>query len=287
MLPTHFQPVLRLPRNTRGRDFVVGDLHGAFDLLEGALRQANFDESRDRLLMVGDLEDRGRASARCIELLLKDWAVSARGNHEQMALESFDSRGELKIPADRLQAFHRNGMGWWLKLSAPKRLELLKLIERLPFALETETSRGTVGIIHADVPVGMDWPTFIGKLEALDNRTLQVCIWGRARIEADVHAGVPGVGRVFVGHTPQWGGLRRYGNVYAVDTGAVFGQEGNAADGSLSLFNVVTKSAVTLAKPKARLINVLDEPELSRPFSTGPGYIQSLYRAPFYGLNAT
>ena len=47
---------------------------------------------------------------------------------------------------------------------------------------------------------------------------------------------MPGIGRVFVGHTPQWGGLRRYGNVYAIDTGAVFGWLG--MDGHLTCVNI-------------------------------------------------
>lgn len=56
--------VLRLPENTRGRDFVVGDIHGAFDKVEAAMAKVGFDVERDRLLSVGDLVDRGAESAR-------------------------------------------------------------------------------------------------------------------------------------------------------------------------------------------------------------------------------
>ena len=45
--------------NRQGRDFVVGDVHGEFGVLENALEQIQFDFQVDRLFCVGDLIDRG------------------------------------------------------------------------------------------------------------------------------------------------------------------------------------------------------------------------------------
>ena len=51
--------VRRFPRNADGRDFVVGDLHGMYAVLERALESVGFAPDRDRLFSVGDLIDPG------------------------------------------------------------------------------------------------------------------------------------------------------------------------------------------------------------------------------------
>lgn len=85
----------------------------------------------------------------------------------------------------------------------------------------------------------MDWPTFCTELEARNDDVIQTALWGRDRIEQEDQQGVPGIGRLFVGHSIQWTGLRRFGNVYAVDTGAVFGKCG----GRLTVINTELSTA--------------------------------------------
>lgn len=53
---------VRQARNQAGRDFVIGDVHGAFDEVWKAMKLAGFDRSRDPLFSVGDLVDRGVGS---------------------------------------------------------------------------------------------------------------------------------------------------------------------------------------------------------------------------------
>lgn len=76
----------RLPRNTCGRDLVVGDLHGHLDLLEKELLRISFDPACDRLLSVGDLIDRGPDSLGTLALLEEPWFHCVLGNHELMLL---------------------------------------------------------------------------------------------------------------------------------------------------------------------------------------------------------
>jgi serine/threonine protein phosphatase 1 len=275
MIPRIFQPVLRLHRNTVGRDFVVGDIHGAFDLLEAALEAVNFDPAVDRVLLPGDLVDRGRYSEAFLAFVGQPWVFTVRGNHEQMALDLFDADGNFEATPELIARMYRNGMQWWLYLSAQDRLKYLRLMERMPFAMEVDTARGTIGIIHADVPKGQTWSQFIANLEAFDDHTMQTCLWGRSRLESEVQDGVPGVGRVFVGHTPQWKGTRRYGNVYALDTGAVFGQTQQHPGGALTLANVLARTDVLTARQRpVNCLNVLDDLDVpKRGFSMGPGYI--------------
>jgi hypothetical protein len=49
--------------NGRGRDFIVGDLHGCRAMLDALLVHVGFDPDRDRLFSVGDLMDRIRGLA--------------------------------------------------------------------------------------------------------------------------------------------------------------------------------------------------------------------------------
>lgn len=76
-----------IPVNTKGRDFVVGDLHGCLSILETMLMHLEFDRTKDRLFSVGDLVDRGPDSLGCLRLLREPWFFSVIGNHESMLLE--------------------------------------------------------------------------------------------------------------------------------------------------------------------------------------------------------
>lgn len=83
--------------NTQGRDFVVGDIHGCFYLLEVFLATdtVNFDESCDRVFSLGDLCDRGPESERVSKFLRKPRFHALRGNHEHMML-----RGAYTVDGD-------------------------------------------------------------------------------------------------------------------------------------------------------------------------------------------
>ena len=82
--------IQKLPSNAIGRDFVIGDLHGCFDLLESLMKAVDFNIDQDRLFAVGDLVDRGPYSLRCLELIEQPWFYSVMGNHEGMMLDYFE-----------------------------------------------------------------------------------------------------------------------------------------------------------------------------------------------------
>lgn len=113
-------------RNVQGRDFVVGDIHGAFDLVLRAMEQAKFDPAIDRLFSVGDLIDRGNGSHRCVKLLAQPYVHVVRGNHEDMLIDLYKD-GE---PAHEILMFaaRSNGFGWWLSTSDSQRQDILAAI---------------------------------------------------------------------------------------------------------------------------------------------------------------
>lgn len=222
--PPPSSSIVHLPQNVHGRDFGCGDIHGAYDLVIQGMRLAQFDPKVDRLFAVGDLIDRGPGSHRTARFLAQPYVHAVRGNHEDMLMQLY-SDPLVDPPIEVVEwAAKRNGLNWWLDTPADAQKDILKSIRRLPLAIQIETTRGTVGLVHADVPEGMTWETFLQQLDEGNEKVIETALWGRTRLNSKDDSGVVGVGRLFVGHTPQWEGLQKLGNVYALDTGAVFAQ---------------------------------------------------------------
>ncbi len=210
----------RFPRNRRGRDFVVGDIHGMFPHLRALLEEVAFDCERDRVFSVGDLIDRGPESHRALEWLDQPWFHACRGNHEQMAIDSLDPE-QLEI------WMSWNGGQWWLGLERSQQARFRRAFAQMPLALEIETDTGTVGVVHADIPPGLGWDAFVHRLRDGDQDAVFYALWSRERLGA-FRSGTPVTGRVdrvYCGHTPVRGIVRR-DNVHYIDTGAVFVRSG-------------------------------------------------------------
>lgn len=202
--------IQRFERNRDGRDFVVGDIHGCFDLLQRALDRIGFDGDKDRLFSVGDLVDRGPDSLAAMDWLDQPWFHAVRGNHEQMA---------INFATGHNHAFHyeRNGGRWFINLDDQQQFRIAQRFKELPYAIEVETPNGRFGIVHAEVPAN-DWT----RLRDPNKAAQEVALWARDRIEVGDTSLVEGIDRVYVGHTPL-GFPMRLGNVHYIDTGAVFG----------------------------------------------------------------
>ena len=216
-----FARVQRFASNQHGRDFVVGDIHGCFDAMRDAMAAHEFNKDRDRLFSVGDLVDRGSQSEECVDWIAQPWFHAVRGNHEQMSIEVAQGRHSLVN-------YVRNGGGWFVALPEGRQRLIANCLAMLPFAIEIAHRIGTIGIVHAEV-VGNDWRGFTDALEADTSnnkfRNLMECaLWMRDRITKRDCSHVANVHRVYVGHTPMadWAVL---GNVYYIDTGAVFGNK--------------------------------------------------------------
>src|ERR1700761_8326980 len=78
--------IAHFDRNTRGRDLIVGDIHGCFSRLRAHLNYLQFDPARDRLFSVGDLIDRGPESEHALEWLAQPGFHAVKGNHEEAAM---------------------------------------------------------------------------------------------------------------------------------------------------------------------------------------------------------
>lgn len=203
--------------NLAGRDFVVGDVHGCFGLLQDHLDRIGFDFAVDRLFSVGDLVDRGEESEAVHEWLAKSWFHPVRGNHEQMAI---DYVANMLDPCE----YAANGGAWFLELTHSERARIADLFATLPIAIDVDTPNGLVGIVHADCPSD-SWPQLRRALAGKNGDAFaQLCIWSRERLQVKDTTLVDGVNIIIVGHTPVEESTL-LGNIQYIDTGAVFGYD--------------------------------------------------------------
>lgn len=227
--------VHRYARNTMGTDWVCGDIHGMFRLLQTVLDGLGFDPSKDRLFSVGDLVDRGPDSELALEWIAKPWFHAVQGNHEDLAIRYVN-------PGYRDAAHYAmNGGAWLIGKTMPEQQEYAIELAALPYAIEVETADGLIGIVHADISGG-SWGGMVQRFAGVtSNNKLKAItddvLWCRDRIQSEDRSGVPDIRAVIVGHTP----LKHpaiLGNVYHIDTGAVF------RDGYFTLLNLATLEAV-------------------------------------------
>ena len=135
------------PLNTKGRDFVVGDLHGSLSMLEHMLKELNFNELTDRLFSVGDMVDRGPDSLGCLRLLRKPWFHAIMGNHEDMMLRA--------VSGEEVGLWRMNGGNWFDFLPPAERFDTKDLciqhVQHLPFAATVDMVNGCkFHLVHAE-----------------------------------------------------------------------------------------------------------------------------------------
>ncbi|WP_407305828.1 metallophosphoesterase [Acinetobacter sp.] len=152
-----------LSPNLEGRDFVIGDLHGAYPALLNLFKGINFDPEKDRLMSVTDLVDRGPDSLSCLRLLREKFFHGAIANHEQMMYEAFHggymgnfwlrNGGSWGAPA--LQAFKARARdsSFIVDDEHAEIIDLVDMIGELPFMITVNHKNGKkFHILHAEIP---------------------------------------------------------------------------------------------------------------------------------------
>ena len=203
--------VQHFEENRRGRDFVAGDIHGEFTVLENALENIDFDFHEDRLFCVGDLIDRGPQSSRIIEFLNYQWFHSIAGNHEWMLYNCHNDK------QSRQSLWYPNGGGWWEGISTRLRDDILEAIHSRQHALITvRVAGGSVGLVHALTHPFYSWSEFCQKVCA-DQVLQQWALWERD-FQAFSGNDVAGIDQVFCGHTPM-NQVHAFSNFINIDSG--------------------------------------------------------------------
>lgn len=174
-----------------GRIIAIGDIHGCHQEFTELLERVALAPD-DRLILVGDLVNRGPDSAKVVDLAIQHRALSLLGNHEA-----------------RLLAFRRTGDRSGLKEDDEKTISRLEPrhwdhLEKMPLThLEPELN---VVFVHGgflpDEPWQKQPASIVTRIQVLDTE-------GRPRKRAECPEGMPWAERwagppfVVYGHTPR------------------------------------------------------------------------------------
>ncbi|TMW63016.1 hypothetical protein Poli38472_005634 [Pythium oligandrum] len=140
-LPSRMHLVADIPLTSRV--IIVGDIHGCFDELVELLAVAEFDESKDTLILVGDLVNKGPKSPEVVQFARQKNALCVRGNHDDAALSAYyawKSGGDDALPAK---------YGYVKSFSE----EDIRYLEELPFTISLPAQNAM--IVHAGIKPGV------------------------------------------------------------------------------------------------------------------------------------
>lgn len=248
-----------------GREFIIGDLHGKKQTLMDALKKVNFNFDEDVCYSTGDLIDRGENSVECLLLLNEPWFKAARGNHEQMLVDSINLAeqilnhgGTYTMFMDETYHTHDHPEVWWCnKLfrtydpqdhEHPLNVFRALILEKMPHRIDN----GNWQIVHA-TPYGD------GDL---------TCMWGRHdadQAKLHINYGLDNLGIMpenyqkltFVGHNVMPLVFHHNGIVY-MDTGCGF----QKVQHRLSMLEITKELIVSYYTAQMKGQKVWQPPEL-------------------------
>lgn len=178
--------------NNKGRDFVIGDIHGHKKRFVKALESVGFNQSRDRLFCTGDLIDRGKENLFILNALREEWFFAVRGNHEQKLINRFEYPlvkpthfSGIKTKFEAEESHRLNGGRWFDNLhSSLAKQRIYQNLSALPCAIALQTEFGDIGFVHAEVPNRFEsWSAFVEALNS-EPEVCQEAMWNRLEIEA-------------------------------------------------------------------------------------------------------
>lgn len=214
----------RYSANTEGRDFVVGDLNGCYELFEQLLETLQFDRARDRMFCTGNLINHGPDSLRCLALLREPWFHAVAGNLEALLLQAASNPDSFDWPQ-----WVGNGGAWATTLPREQLLELADEVAELPLAIVVGEELLRFNVLHAE---------YHGPNEMLEDELEHIttahpvprCVqWGRALFDGSVHMQAhEGLSATFVGHVPVEE-VGRIGSHVYINTGAYLALRGARA----------------------------------------------------------
>lgn len=220
------------PENTKGRDFIVGDIHGCVGDLLRTLKMINFDGAVDRLFSVGDLVDRGPDSFKSAELVYEPWFFAVKGNHEELMYETM-----LYDSINHAGTWLGNGGQWGFEVEKAELVELCKRIEQLPYVISVGEGGNRFNIVHGELKHSENWKRIPLTDAMIDNWVFSASeegdmTWGRTIIsngqkqihnvrEGEFWHDMEKMSLTFVGHTPSSKVVQVQQQMY-IDTGAVF-----------------------------------------------------------------
>lgn len=216
------------------RTIIIGDVHGCLEEFRQLLDRCNYNRSSDRLIVAGDLVDRGPDSAGVVKYVRSLGAEAVMGNHEgkllrrwrhiQKAKNDPKYRNPMKRSADQEQTIEALGY------------EDLVWLDRLPYYIDLPEHNTLV--VHAglapNIPVHRQSREVLTMVRYIDyDRMIMVPLqvpgfkqppnsfyWAEA-YDGERHVVF---GHNVIGDKPKfWRGIRDGVDCIGIDTGCVFG----------------------------------------------------------------
>lgn len=240
-----------LELNTRGRDFILGDIHGCYRQFYSMLTQIKFDYDSDRLISVGDLIDRGPMSDACLDLILEPWFHLVLANHEDMMVRSIEGKNN-----EQFDNWMVNGGNWYTQKNSEEPLYFKRMsnyiVNHVPYVIVLETPNGRVNVVHAEIWNNAQFEPATDK--DIDNWNFNdinedMMCWGRTiasnkALYAKMNR--PGLSTTYCGHTPTDNPYECMQHRF-IDTGAVFGAIKNYSERFMTMVDVTNDLVYSLS----------------------------------------
>ena len=135
----HFARVAYLPKQSSGNLIVVGDLHGCLAEFEAILQKTQYDPSKDRLVIIGDLVCKGYDSVGVVKRCMALRARAVLGNYDATLLGAIH----------RLECGNVNPRDPVVKLAAQFPTECAAWLRQLPHIIRVP--QYNVILVHAGI----------------------------------------------------------------------------------------------------------------------------------------
>ena len=240
--PVHAPPTVHAtlaadPKCTR--TIVVGDVHGCLGELHELLEKVEYTPAHDRVVLVGDLVNKGPGSAECVRYARTAGHSVVRGNHDDAALFAWEERHAARRRGDavELEEPHSRKYAYTDRFDA----EDVAFLRGLPYTLLLEEADGPDPslVVHAGLVPGLA----LAEHDLEDLYTMRNLVprgeggawapraaagegvsWASQWVPQPAAPGGPRIAHVYFGHDAKRG-LQLAPHATGLDTGACYGRE--------------------------------------------------------------
>ena len=99
----------------KNKVFIVGDVHGCFNSLTQLLKKADCDPDKHRLILLGDLINKGPHSFKVLNWVRRNKIESLMGNHEWKFIKCVEQKSPLPKPLKELKGQMGKELSQWIK----------------------------------------------------------------------------------------------------------------------------------------------------------------------------
>lgn len=132
------------------RTILIGDIHGCLDEFNELVKKVGYQPDKDKLILLGDLIDRGPDSVGVVRRAQELNAVSVSGNHEQAYIKWFRSNKKVYDKKKHYEEFSDDD---------------IEYIHKMPLYLKF----GNYVVVHAGVKPGI----------AFEDQSMSICCYLR------------------------------------------------------------------------------------------------------------